>query len=60
MSKSFQITADAVTSFTYDLTVIAAGNAQSGFKYLLKPQVNQSGAKNLPNEGKAKDKKPNG
>ena len=44
ISISFQITAGTVTSFTYDLTVIATGNQQSGIKYILKPQVDQSGA----------------
>lgn len=38
----FQITTDVVTSFTYDLTVIATGNQQSGIKYILKPQIDQS------------------
>ncbi len=51
MSKSFQITADAVTSFTYDLTVIATGSPQSGIKYILKPQIGQSGADHKPSEG---------
>ena len=56
--KSFQITADTVTSFTYDLTVVATGSPQSGIKYILKPQVAQSGADHKPSEGKAKGKQP--
>ncbi len=44
LSKSFQVSADTVTSFTYDLTVVATGSPQSGVKYLLKPQIGQSGA----------------
>ncbi len=56
MSKSFQITADAVTSCTYDLTVIATGSSQSGIKYILKPQIGQSGADYKPNEDKGKGK----
>jgi hypothetical protein len=44
ISKPFQITEGTVTSFTYDLTVIATGNEQSGIKYILKPQANESGA----------------
>ena len=48
ISKSFNVSADDLTSFTYDLTVIAAGSAQSGIKYILKPQVNQSGASHKP------------
>ena len=56
ISKPFQVTADTVTSFTYDLTVVATGSPQSGIKYILKPQVDQSGADHEPNKGKAKDK----
>jgi len=33
-----------VTRFTYDLTVVNTGNAKEGGKYLLKPQINESGA----------------
>ncbi len=57
ISKQFQVTADTLTSFTYDLTVVAAGNTQSGIKYILKPQVDQSGADHKPiePEGKAKE-----
>ena len=35
--KSFQVTADTVTSFTYDVTVVAAGSPKSRIKYILKP-----------------------
>jgi hypothetical protein len=56
ISKPFQVTADTATSFTYDLTVVATGSPQSGIKYILKPQVDQSGADHEPNKGKAKDK----
>ena len=58
ISKTFQVTTDMVTSFTYDLTVVAAGSPQSGIKYILKPQVGQSSADHKPNKGKAKDKQP--
>jgi len=44
MSKAFEVTGDTAVSFVYDLTVIAAGNAQGGTKYILKPQINESGA----------------
>jgi len=50
MSKTFRIAADSVTSFTYDLTVIARGNSQSGIRYLLQPQADQSGAASVPKE----------
>jgi len=59
LSKAFQITADTVTSFTYDLTVIAAGSPQSGIKYILKPQIAQSGVDYKPSEGKGKDRSGN-
>jgi hypothetical protein len=41
ISKAFEITEDSATSFVYDITVIEAG--KSG-KYILKPQIAQSGA----------------
>ncbi|MEE9505850.1 MAG: DUF4382 domain-containing protein, partial [Thermoplasmata archaeon] len=41
MSKPFSVTSDAVTSFIYDITVVEAG--KSG-KYILKPQIGESGA----------------
>jgi hypothetical protein len=43
ISIPFQITAGSVTSFIYDLTVVSTGNQQSGIKYILKPQVGESG-----------------
>ena len=58
ISKRFQVTADTVTSFTYDLTVVAIGSPQSGIRYILKPQVDQSGADHEPSKGKAKDEQP--
>lgn len=56
MSKPFQVTTGTITSFTYDLTVVKAGNAQSGGKYLLNPQVDQSGASQQPDQIKSKSK----
>lgn len=44
ISKPFEVTEDSVTSFVYDITVVAAGNEQSGIKYILKPQIVHSGA----------------
>jgi hypothetical protein len=41
INQTFTISADAVTSFVYDVTVVSAG--QKG-KYILKPQIGQSGA----------------
>ena len=54
ISKQFQVTTDTVTSFTYDLTVVAAGSSKSGIKYILKPQVDQSGAGSKAIEGKGR------
>ncbi len=48
MPKPFQVSAGNVTSFTYDLTVVKTGNARNGGKYLLKPQVADSGASQKP------------
>jgi hypothetical protein len=62
ISKNFQINTDTFTTFTYDLTVISTGSPQSGERYILKPQVDQSGASQKPIEPKGKGKKevPNG
>lgn len=48
MSKPFQISSGHVTSFTYDLTVVKTGTSRNGGKYLLKPQVADSGASQVP------------
>jgi len=42
ISTLFEVTTDAVTSFTFDITVVATGN---NGKYILKPQVGDSGAR---------------
>lgn len=44
ISKPFEVSSSSVTSFVYDLTVVAAGSTQSGIKYILRPQAGQSGA----------------
>ena len=44
LSVPFQVSADAVTRFTYDLTVVATGSSQNGPKYILRPVVGESGA----------------
>jgi hypothetical protein len=44
----FVISADLVTAFTYDLTVVKTGNIQDGGKYLLKPQAGESGSNQTP------------
>jgi hypothetical protein len=56
---AFDVSADSVTSFTYDITVVKAGNAQSGLKYLLKPQASESGVEKEPKPARDKtnDKK---
>jgi len=58
IDASFQVSSGNVTSFTYDLTVVKAGNAQGGGKYLLKPQVGESGASQTPRPGNGKNKVP--
>lgn len=42
ISMPFEVTADSVTSFTFDITVVATGN---NGKYILKPRVGDSGAR---------------
>jgi hypothetical protein len=42
ISVPFEVTTDAVTSFTFDITVVATGN---NGKYILKPQIGESGAR---------------
>ncbi len=41
ISMSFEATTDAVTSFTFDITVVKTGN---NGRYILKPQAGESGA----------------
>jgi len=41
LSVPFEVTADTVTSFTFDITVVATG---SSGKYILKPQIGESEA----------------
>ena len=56
ISSNIQVAPDAVTSFTYDITVISTGNGQSGTGYILKPQADESGVDTKPgnNQGKGK------
>lgn len=42
ISMPFEVTTDTVTSFTFDITVVATGN---NGKYILKPQIGESGAR---------------
>ncbi len=42
ISVPFTITTDTVTSFTFDIAVVATGN---NGKYILKPQIGESGAR---------------
>ena len=51
----FTVSADLVTSFTYDLTVVKTGNIQDGGKYLLKPQAGESGSSQTPATDKPTD-----
>ena len=44
INSTFEVSADSLVSFVYDITVIARGNVNSGIRYLLQPQVDQSGA----------------
>ncbi len=48
ISHSFQVSANNVTSFTYDLTVVDTGNSKKADKYQIKPQIGESGACQRP------------
>jgi len=52
ISLPFKVSADSVTSFIYDLTVVKTGN-EHNVKYILKPQAGESGATQqpIPNKG---------
>lgn len=52
IAKNFDVSADDLTTFTYDLTVVATGSPQSGINYILKPQADQSGASYSPVDSK--------
>ncbi len=47
ISKQFQVADDTVTSYTFDITVVATGH---NGKYILKPQVGESGVQQKPLE----------
>jgi hypothetical protein len=51
LSLQFEITSDTVTSFTFDITVIKTGN---NGKYILKPQVGESGILQEPRPSEQK------
>ena len=48
MNIPFEVSANNVTSFVYDLTVVNTGNGKVNEKYLLKPQIGESGASQKP------------
>lgn len=49
----FSVSDNAVTSFTYDMTVFRTGNGQNA-KYILKPQLSESGATQVSGESRDK------
>jgi len=44
----FAVADDTVTSFTFDITVVKAGSGRGNVQYILKPVVNESGARQSP------------
>lgn len=50
ISKPFEVSAGAVTSFVYDVTVTKAGSAPSGYRFILKPQVGESTVEQVPED----------
>lgn len=49
LSIPFEVTEETVTSFTYDMTVFATGDGRNQ-RYLLKPQIGESGASQNPRQ----------
>ena len=56
IDSSFSIGTGTPTSFTFDITVTASGNPKNGLHYMLKPQLDQSGASSIPVSGSGQDK----
>ena len=56
IKSPFEVQTDSVTSFVYDITVVAAGNERSGIKYILQPVITESGANQQYNEVKPEGK----
>ncbi len=56
ISSDFDISADSVTGFVFDLTVISTGSSNNGARYMLKPQLNESGASSYSKPDAGKDK----
>lgn len=48
INSLFDISAGSITGFTFDLTVTASGNPKNGLRYMLKPQIDESGAVVVP------------
>lgn len=59
ISKPFAVSGNATTRFTYDMTVFATGNGHNS-KYILKPQVEQSGAAQEPSQSQGNSNHGNG
>jgi hypothetical protein len=58
IKSTFTVSADTITSFTYDLTVVKAGNDKQCFKYILKPQAGESGATQSQSTNAPPEKEP--
>jgi len=58
INSTFEVSAGSSVSFIYDMTVIARGNVKGGIRYLLQPQVDQSGADQKFKEVPGKDRQP--
>ncbi len=60
ITKPFVVAEDLVTSFVYDIAVLAAGRQQDRVEYILKPEITESGAhqefEEVTPPGKPKDK----
>jgi hypothetical protein len=43
INTGFEITLESTIEFVFDISVVSAGNQQSGIKYILKPVISESG-----------------
>ena len=62
LNQPFEISEGSLTTFVFDITVVAAGNEKSGVKYILKPVIGESGADEpfIEKESKAQGGPPDG
>jgi len=55
LNHTFNVAEDTVTTFTYDITVVKTGNNDG--KYIIKPQISESGSSQEPKTASSKSEK---